>query len=241
VRVGTSGWYYDHWVGPVYPEGMQPEDMLAEYARSFGTVEINSTFYGLPEAESVAEWYDSTPAGFLFSCKASRYMTHMKKLKDPKEPLDRFFASIAPLKEKLGPILVQLPPRWRANPERLETFLEAAPRDYRYAFEFRDETWFDDAVYDVLRRYGAACCIFDYAGTESPAMITGPTVYVRLHGPAGAYEGSYDDETLATWAERIENWRSDGHDVYCYFDNDQNGYAAANASRLLSMLDQADQ
>lgn len=236
IWVGTSGWQYDHWTGPVYDRGLDTRARLSRYARSLYSVEINSTFYGLPSASTVAAWRNATPADFLFAVKASRYITHMKKLKDPAESVGRFFAAIEPLRDKLGPVLFQLPPRWRANADRLETFLATLPAGRHYAFEFRDESWHCSEIFKTLARHNAAFCIFDLEGKQAPAQVTADFVYIRLHGPDGAYCGSYDEKALAAWARRIAGWRDSGLDCYCYFDNDEAGYAFANAVRLREIL-----
>lgn len=150
LHVGTSGWHYDHWRGPFYPPEVSSDGLLDHYARYFSTAEINNSFYQLPAAETLAQWRDAVPEGFVFAAKASRYLTHMKKLKDPEEPLQRLLGRLDALGEKLGPILLQLPPRWKANHERLEAFLKELPDGYSYAFEFRDESWFDEGVYELL-------------------------------------------------------------------------------------------
>lgn len=238
IWVGTSGWSYNHWIGPFYPKGIAAGAFLSFYARRFASVEINSTFYGLPKAASQLSWLEQTPTGFLFACKASRYITHMKKLKDPEAGLATFFAAIEPLGPKLGPILFQLPPRWRLNVSRLEAFLEALPPERRYAFEFRDETWFSGETYALLERYGVAFCCYDLAGRESPHEVTGDFCYVRLHGPADAYEGCYNNDDLSVWAQRLLIWSKAGRDCYCYFDNDAMGCAPRNAQRLIGLLNQ---
>ncbi len=236
IHIGTSGWHYDHWVGPFYPEGTPAADFLAFYAERFATAEINNTFYQLPSAETLAQWRDTVPTGFRFAAKASRYVTHMKKLKDPAASLARFLDRIAVLDPKLGPLLFQLPPNWRVNLERLEAFLEALPAGRRCAFEFRDDSWWNDAVYDALARHGAALCLFELAGSATPLTATADFVYLRLHGPGEAYQGSYDDARLRTWAERLAGWRDEGRDVWAFFDNDEAGFAATNARRLLELL-----
>ncbi len=236
IWVGTSGWSYDHWIGPFYPKGTAASDYLPFYAQHFASVEINSTFYGLPKPASVQSWLEQTPPGFLFACKASRYLTHMKKLKDPDTGLAKFLAAIEPLGPKLGPILFQLPPHWRRNAARLEEFLQALPAGQRYAFEFRDESWFSEEIYALLKRYGAAFCCYDLAGRESPREVTADYCYVRLHGPGDAYAGCYDDAALADWSQQLLTWSNAGHDSYCYFDNDEKGYAARNATRLFELL-----
>jgi uncharacterized protein YecE (DUF72 family) len=232
VRIGTSGWHYAHWKGSFYPEGLSPGEYFPFYARQFHTAEINNTFYRMPSAETVRAWREMAPPGFVFSVKASRYITHMKKLKDPSEPVRAFLGTMKPLGDRLGPVLFQLPPRFRVNAERLRAFLRALPKGGRYAFEFRDHTWFHDEVCEALEKRGAALCIYDLEGTVSPAKVTADFVYVRLHGPDGAYAGKYGARALRGWADAIQSWAGEGRDVYCYFDNDEKGYAAKNALEL---------
>jgi len=236
IYIGTSGWHYDHWRGLFYPGDMTAEGFLEYYAERFHTVEINNTFYRMPEKKTLTEWRDTTPRSFLFAVKGSRYITHMKKLKDAKKPLADFLGRISVLDDKLGPILFQLPPRWKANVERLREFLDLLPGDRRFAFEFRDPGWFTQEVYSALLEAGAAFCVYHLAGLISPMEITAGFVYIRLHGPAGVYQGRYSDADLASWAERIAMWGNSGKDVYCYFDNDEAGYAAQDAARLRGML-----
>lgn len=237
IHIGTSGWHYRHWVGPFYPEHTPSRDYLRYYARHFRTTEINNTFYNLPAAGTLAEWRDQTPEGFCFACKASRYITHMKKLKDPQQSTQRFFDAIDTLGERLGPVLFQLPPNWRVDPGRLAAFLEALPTGPRYTFEFRDHSWHCGEIFTILERHRAALCIYDLAGYRSPVITTAGFTYVRLHGPGNAYQGRYDGRTLAGWARRITGWREAGLDVYCYFDNDEAGYAPHDALRLNDMAD----
>ena len=232
IHIGTSGWHYPHWVGPFYPSGMASEALLPFYASHLSTVEINNTFYHLPSPHTLREWEKQTPKHFLFACKGSRFITHMKKLKDPEHSIERFFETITVLKHKLGPILFQLPPRWGRNVPRLEEFLQALPQPFRYAFEFRDASWFAQPVYDVLTKYHAAFCLYHLAGRWSPEIITTEYVYIRLHGPGEAYQGTYHHQTLHAWADKCQNWSRSGKDVYCYFDNDENGYAPINALTL---------
>lgn len=235
IHIGTSGWHYPHWVGPFYLQHTPSQDFLAYYTQHFQTVEINNTFYHLPAHETIADWHDKTPRDFLFACKASRFITHMKKLKDPEQSIQRFFESIDVLGSKLGPILFQLPPRWKVNVERLDMFLRALPIRHRYAFEFRDESWFLPAIDEVLAKHNAAFCLYQLAGRNSPEKVTADFVYIRLHGPNGPYQGQYDIRMLRTWAKKCLNWSETGQDVYCYFDNDQHGYAAQDAMKLKNM------
>ena len=239
VRIGTSGWHYKHWLGPFYPPGTPPSKMLSFYFEHFDTVELNNSFYHLPKKSSLENWRDSTPPDFCFAVKGSRFITHMKKLKDPEQALHRFFDAIENLQHKLGPILFPLPPNWELDVERFSNFLRALPRDHRYAFEFRNASWNVLPIYDLLSKHRAAYCIFDLAGTQSPIEVTADFVYVRLHGPGGKYQGSYSDKALSEWAARISEWRRNLKGVYVYFDNDDSGYAAQNALKLRSVLEEA--
>ncbi|NIR46911.1 DUF72 domain-containing protein [candidate division KSB1 bacterium] len=236
-HIGTSGWNYKHWKGPFYPDDLSQKDWLDYYLRKFQTVEINNSFYQLPEKKTFETWRETVPAEFVFSVKASRYITHMKKLKDPRESLNNFLKRVAVLEEKVGAILFQLPPRWRLNSERLQNFLSLLPKEFRYTFEFRDATWFDSQTYEILAEHNAAFCIYHLQSELSPKEVTADFVYIRLHGPSKqAYQGQYSDETLAEWKDSISSWTKQGKDVYCYFDNDEKGYAAQDALRLQQML-----
>jgi uncharacterized protein YecE (DUF72 family) len=238
VLVGTSGWHYRHWRGPFYPEKLPASEMLRFYADRFETVELNTTFYRLPPPKAPAEWRKRTPADFCFAAKGSRFMTHMKKLREPEPALERYFDRIQGLGRKLGPIVFQLPPQWPLNLDRLAVFLDALPGRSQYAFEFRNPTWNVQAVYSLLEAHNAAYCIFDLAGFQSPLEITADFTYIRLHGPGGKYQGSYDDERLRAWAARLRRWRLPV--AYVYFDNDQAGYAPADAQRLRQILKRSD-
>ncbi|MFW5743928.1 MAG: DUF72 domain-containing protein [Spirochaetota bacterium] len=233
ILIGTSGWQYDSWVEPFYGGSAASLDV---YAAKLPTVEINGTFYGLPDRNVVADWAARAAEGFVFSAKASRYMTHMKKLKDPTEPVARFFDAIAPLGSSLEVVLFQLPPKWRCNPDRLATFLDALPDSYRYAFEFRDPTWYAEEITALLRAHGAAFCIYHLGDHRSPSTVTSDYVYVRLHGAAGRYRGSYSNDELAAWAGAVTSWARSGRDVYLYFDNDQEAAAPRDAMRLVAMV-----
>ncbi len=236
IHIGTSGWHYGHWKGRFYPEGMREREFLAYYAGHFRTVEINNTFYQLPSAKAVETWERSVPENFLFAVKASRFITHNKKLKDPEEQVPRFLGLVSALKAKLGPVLFQLPPGFKANRERLETFLRALPAEGRFAFEFRNETWFETQIYDILRSRDAALCIHDMPGKTTPVVITAGWTYLRFHGAAGAYFGSYTDDTMRGWAKTIGGWAAKGIDVYAYFNNDVEAHAIHNAKTLIAFL-----
>lgn len=236
IWIGTSGWRYKGWKGPFYPKGMPESKFLPFYCDRFKTVEINQTFYGLPRETAVQKWRETVPADFIFAVKASRFITHMKKLKDPEFALENFTVRIKHLEEKLGPILFQLPPKWGYDRERFEYFLAALPKQYRYTFEFRNPDWFIPPVIEALQSTNIAFCMYDLAGRQSPRLVTADFVYIRLHGPGGAYQGSYSDEALTEWAFAIKTWNSEGKSVFCYFDNDQLGYAAQDALRMRAIL-----
>jgi uncharacterized protein YecE (DUF72 family) len=236
VRIGCSGWHYKHWRGPFYDPSLPASRMLDYYAARFDTVEINNSFYRLPSKKALEDWRDSTPGGFRFAMKASRYITHNKKLGDPESALEKFFPLAEVLRPKLGPILFQLPPKWRVNAERLDSFLRALPRGNRYAFELRNPTWLAAEIYAILRTHNAAFCIFDLGGFQTPLEVTADFAYVRLHGPNGPYQGSYSPKQLDGWARRIRAWKRKLKAVYVYFDNDQEAYAARDALALKRLI-----
>ncbi|HXQ70009.1 MAG TPA: DUF72 domain-containing protein [Pyrinomonadaceae bacterium] len=238
IHVGTSGWHYKHWLDDVfYPSGTKPAQMFEFYARHFDTVEINNSFYHLPSATTFDNWRDTSPPKFLFAVKASRFITHMKKLKDPEPSSEKFFNVADRLGKKLGPILFQLPPRWKVNVERFAEFLESLPRGHKYVFEFRDETWFVPEIYALMRRHKAAFCIHDFSDMKVPQEITAPFTYIRFHGPTTAkYFGSYSTHQLRAWAERIADWSSELSAAYVYFNNDPGGEAVKNALELKRLV-----
>lgn len=236
IHIGTSGWNYRHWKGPFYPPDLPSGNWFEYYMSQFDTVEINNTFYQLPEENTFKNWRDETPDHFIFSVKASRYITHIKRLKDGKQPVETFLGRVKNLGNKTGPILFQLPPRWNCNLDRLNTFIDALPREFRYVFEFRDSDWWNDQVFELLSEHKAAFCIFDLAGTLSPKKVTTDFVYVRLHGPYGPYKGQYDAKSLSGWRGAFSTWQRQGKKIYCYFDNDEKGYAPRDALRLLEMF-----
>jgi uncharacterized protein YecE (DUF72 family) len=199
-------------------------------------VEINNSFYRLPSEQALRAWRDTTPPGFSFAVKGSRFITHRKKLRDPERSLAPFLDRIPLLGEKLGPILFQLPPRWHFDAARLAAFLTALPAKQRYALELRDRSWINASALDLLAAHGVAFCIYELDGYLSPQEVTTDFVYIRLHGPGGAYQGRYDDRTLTAWAGAISAWSRQGREVFCYFDNDEAGYAAHNALQLQDIL-----
>jgi uncharacterized protein YecE (DUF72 family) len=237
IRIGTSGYHYKHWVGPYYPQTIKSSGMLAHYGNDFDTVELNNTFYQLPNESTFQAWRDNTPDEFLFAVKGSRFITHMIKLRDPQRGLGNFLPRAELLGKKLGPILWQLPPNWKVNTERLESFLAELPRKHQYTFELRHESWMCEEVYDILRRYGAAFCIYELAGYQTPLQLTADWTYVRLHGPTrNKYQGSYSEEQLAEWAARIRSWSKMLSHIYVYFDNDDSAYAVDNALTLKRLV-----
>ena len=237
IHIGTSGWHYDHWTGPFYPENLSPNDYFGFYAKHLHSVEINNSFYRLPTKETIIHWRDTSPPGFIFTVKASRYITHMKKLKRPNDSLKSLLERVGLLEEKLGAILFQLPPRWSLNLKRLEDFLHILPGDYRYAFEFRDPSWSESGVYEALAQYGAAFCIYDFKGCLSAKEVTADFIYLRFHGPnQDAYHGKYDRQFIAGWAEAFSDWSKKNIEIFCYFDNDEAGFAVQNALELQSIL-----
>ncbi|HET9109244.1 MAG TPA: DUF72 domain-containing protein [Ktedonobacterales bacterium] len=238
VSIGTSGWHYAHWRGPFYPNDLPTREWLSFYAQRFETVEINNSFYHLPTTDTLASWAHDTPPHFRFAAKASRYLTHMKKLKDPEPAVATFLDRMEALGEKLGPILCQLPPHWGCDLQRLESFLAILPAERRFALELRDPSWQTPEVMELLARYRVANCVFDLDGVQSPIALTTDFAYVRLHGPAGPYQGCYGDQALSDWAERLRAWRTSlTSGVYVYFDNDQAGFAARNALELRALVE----
>jgi uncharacterized protein YecE (DUF72 family) len=239
-RIGCSGWHYKSWKGLVYPADLPTTDWLRAYAKRFSTVEVNNSFYRLPSEDTFAAWREQVPRGFLFAVKASRFLTHIKRLRDPEEPLQRLLTHAAPLGPTLGPVLYQIPPRWFPDAERLELFLAALPQRLtptarqrlHHVLEMRDPRGYEPWVIDLLRQYGVALCVHDMAGSESPLIAVGPIVYIRFHGYGVKYGGSYPDEVLDEWADFIRHALASGRDVYAYFNNDINGYAVYDAERL---------
>jgi len=236
-RVGCSGWQYKHWRGNFYPTELPLKRWFEHYASVFDTVEINNSFYRLPEAATFAGWADRAPRGFLFAVKASRFLTHMKKLKDPEEPLERFFSRARALGRHLGPVLYQLPPGWKLDWERLEHFLHLLPRGVRHVIEFREPSWHTPEVYALLERHRVSLCIHDMPGSATGRLRVGPCVYVRFHGASGRYNGSYPDERLADWAGWLQQSAATGAEVYAYFNNDVGGHAPRNAVTLRRHLE----
>ncbi len=236
ARIGCSGWEYKHWRGDFYPTDLPKAQWFSHYASIFDTVEINNTFYRLPEERTFAIWAERAPMRFLYAVKASRFLTHMKKLKDPEEPLDRLFTRMRPLQRRLGPVLYQLPPGWKLDMGRLETFLHALPEGARHVLEFRDPSWYAAGALELLGRFRVALCLHDMRGSATARERVGPFVYVRFHGAAGNYGGGYSTDRLEAWAEWLQVQRAAGTDVYAYFNNDIGGHAPRDAVTLRGLM-----
>lgn len=235
VRVGCSGWVYTHWREVFYPKGLPQREWFEFYAQQFDTVEINNSFYRLPKPETFEGWRQRSPTGFRFAVKGSRFITHIKRLKDPVEGVGRFFESADKLESRAGPILWQLAPSFQRDDDRLGAFLQALPRAHLHTFEFRHKSWLCPEVYALLGEHRAALCIPDRPDLPQDIRTTTDWSYVRLHG-SNHDEGDYSSSELETWAARIREFAQDGCGVWVYFDNDQRGFAVGNARSLRKNL-----
>jgi uncharacterized protein YecE (DUF72 family) len=237
LRIGTSGWHYASWWGPFFPDGVKKKDALRYYSSQFAATELNAPFYRTPSLEAVRGWVEQTPDDFLFAWKASKFITHWKRLlPHSKNSIALLETRLKALGRKCGPVLFQLPPRFKADRERLARFLTMLPKRGRYVFEFRDASWYENDIIDVLREHDVALCISDHHDAPAPWEIAARHVYLRPHGPGGRYQGSYDDTTLRTWARRMRRWQREGRDVFCFFDNDQKSAAPLDAKRLIGFV-----
>jgi uncharacterized protein YecE (DUF72 family) len=233
-RIGTSGWNYKDWKGLFYPTSVPATRWLEYYAQHFDTIEVNATFYRLPKQETFDKWYNSTPQGFLWAVKASRFITHIKRLKDCEEPLERLYNAVKYLKEKMGPVLFQLPPSLSFEQDLLKQFLTNLDSTHRHVMEVRHPSWLHEDAFEILKSHNIAACISDTGGrypyTEA---ITADFTYIRLHGPKKLYASKYSNHQLREWAKKI---RESNMDAYIYFDNDFQGYAIENAKGLKKIL-----
>ena len=239
VRIGCSGWLYRHWRGGFYPERLAVKRWFEHYAATFDTVEINSSFYRLPAATTFEGWRRQAPPRFRYAVKANRFITQAKKLNDCAEPLAEMLSRTRRLERTLGPILFQLPPRFKANRDRLANFLALLPRELSAVFEFRDPSWYDDAILALLERHEAGLVVHDLPGFASPRLATGPVVYVRCHGGQGKYWGRYSEAALLGWCDWIATQAAQGRAVWAYFNNDVGGAAIEDAQVLRAMVRQA--
>jgi uncharacterized protein YecE (DUF72 family) len=238
VLIGTSGWHYPSWRGPFFPAGLTLKDQLQYYASQFATTELNGVFYRTPSCEAVRSWKEQTGQDFVFAWKASKFITHWKRLSDKSvNSLALLESRLALLGEKAGPVLFQLPPQFEANADRLASFLKLLPQGRRYSFEFRHPSWYAAGVLRMLAKANISLCLSDHHDAPAPWKRTADFVYVRGHGPGGRYRGHYCQATLQAWAKRIRSWKRQGCDVFVYFDNDQKSAAPADAAKLAQLLE----
>jgi uncharacterized protein YecE (DUF72 family) len=232
VWIGTSGWQYDHWRGRFYPAGLPQRAWYESYAERFATVESNAAFYHLPEKRIFEAWAERSPADFVMTVKVSRYLTHVKKLAEPEEPVERFVGRVRGLGAKLGPVLLQLPPQLGLHRDRLERTLDRFPDEMRVAVEFRHDSWFTDEIRALLEERRVALCLADRRGVLGPVWRTAPWTYLRFHQGLARPRPSYGDTALESWARRLaEHWTPD-EDCWVYFNNDQGGAAPRDAARF---------
>jgi uncharacterized protein YecE (DUF72 family) len=229
LYVGTSGWQYSHWKRVFYPEKLAQPQWLSYFAERFQTVEVNNTFYNLPEKNVFVQWKKIAPADFIFALKMSRFLTHLKRLRDPQEPVHRFMDHARGLGSKLGPVLVQLPPRFAIDVDRLDVALEQFPHSLRVSVELRDESWFTNETRALLERRGVALCLADSRRRKQPAWRTAAWGFVRFHEGVGAHAPGYERDVLRRWVDRVGEMWPGGEDVFVYFNNDAFGYAIRDA------------
>lgn len=236
IRIGTSGWTYKHWRGDFYPEKIPQKRWLEYYTEHFDTVELNASFYHIPKASTARGWAERTPQEFRFAVKVSRLITHVHKLDGCEDTLEWFFRELEPLRHKVCAYLLQLPPSFAPQPERLENFFSLLPHNNRYVLELRNPNCYSFTVSKLLERYGIGFCIHDLSGLETPHFVTSSLVYLRFHGTGDRYSGGYSDHELELWAFRIRSWSDYGNDVLVYFNNDIGGYAVRNAKTLYDII-----
>lgn len=237
MLIGTSGWHYASWRGEFFPQGLRSTEQLDYYASRFVTTELNGVFYRTPSLNAVRDWAKRTPRDFVFAWKASRFITHWKRLSaQSRNSLELMTSRLRLLGPKAGPVLFQLPPNFKKNHERLAAFIDMLDRRWQYAFEFRHTSWYDEDIFDLLTSRAISLCISDHHDAPSPWRATAKTVYVRAHGPTGRYRDHYSPQTLAAWSRRIAKWRRRGHSIFMYFDNDQKAAAPRDAQRLIESL-----
>ena len=234
--IGTSGWVYPHWRDVFYPPKLAQSKWLEFYTRHFPTVELNNSFYHLPTEKAFSNWRDTSPEGFIYAVKVSRFITHIRRLKDVEEPVETFLSRARHLEQKLGPLLYQLPPNMHRNDERLDAFLSLLPQGLRHVVEFRHESWLDQGVFGILRKYNVGFCVFDMPGLACPLVATADFGYIRFHGSSGLYWSCYSDEELEDWGQKISALGKDLETVYIYFNNDAQGFAIKNANTLAGKL-----
>lgn len=237
--VGTSGWHYDHWRDRFYPDKLAKADWLEFYATHFTTVELNSSFYRLPSEDAFTTWRDSSPGNFIFAVKVSRFITHIKRLKNNGDAVGKFISRARILGEKLGPLLYQLPPNMHRDDERLASFLSTLPEGMKHVFEFRHQSWLDEDVFEALHKYNIGLCVFDMPSLTCPLVATADFAYIRFHGSSGLYSSCYTDEELAEWAGRLADLDANLKATYIYFNNDAEAFAVRNAKTLRGYLEKS--
>lgn len=241
IHIGTSGWSYRHWKNEFYPPGMKPTDYLSYYAKIFDITELNTCFYHIPRDTTIEGWKEKVPKGFKFCAKMSRFVTHIKRLKEAEPSLEKFFNAFAPLKDKMGPVLIQLPPSLKFDydiAENFYTLLREEYKGYEFVMEVRHETWLENDSLNLMTRFNIGVVV-SQSGSRFPysEMVTAKNIYVRFHGPEQLYASSYSDEQLVYFAEKFKEWSEEGHDVWAFFNNDINGHAYENAKRLEQFVD----
>jgi len=234
--IGCSGWHYDHWRVLYYPEGLPKSKWLQFYAKQFSSVELNNSFYHLPSEKAFVTWRESSPDNFVFAVKVSRFITHIKRLRNLGSAVENFLSRACLLQDKLGPLLYQLPPNMKRNDELLKDFLSSLPRKYQHVFEFRHKSWLDDSVFRILQQYNAGLCVFDMPGFSCPPMATADFAYLRFHGSKSLYSSCYSDEELSQWAKKIAHLDKKVKAVYIYFNNDAEAFAVKNALTLTKFI-----
>jgi len=239
-HIGTSGWCYKDWPGIFYPKNLKTTNWLSYYANIFSCTEINSSFYRLPKKQTVENWISKVPADFLFCVKMSRYLSHIKRLKEPEEPLERFFGIFEPMKKQMGPVLIQLPKTVSFDPAVAEYFyklLSEKYSEYRFAMELRHESWFNDNSYGLMRNYNISFVI-SQSGEHFPyiEMVTSKNIYFRFHGPGSLYNSKYKSTELKKYSTLFNNWIRQGYELWIFFNNTMYGYGIENALKLRQYL-----
>ena len=235
--IGTSGWHYNHWQDRFYPGTLSKAKWLEFYASHFATVELNNSFYRLPSETAFAAWHESSPANFIFAVKVSRFITHIKRLKNTEEAVERFISRARILGEKLGPLLYQLPPNMHRNDETLESFLVTLPRGLKHVIEFRHQSWLEEKVFEILHKYNTGFCVFDMPSISCPLVATADFAYIRFHGSSVLYSSCYSDRELAGWAKGLADLTANLKAVYIYFNNDAEAFAVRNAKTIRGYLE----
>lgn len=236
IRIGTSGWSYNHWYGRFYPEELAKNKWFEYYAEHFDTVEVNNTFYQLPREITFENWRKKAPKNFLYTVKANRYITHIKRLKDTSAELKRFFERANLLKQKLGPVLYQLPPSMHKDLDLLGSFIRLLPKRTAAVFEFRHKSWYSEDTFKLLGKSSVGFCIHDMPDVQSPRIVTGKIIYIRFHGSTGRYSGNYSKSAIQRWADWLTEQVKAVPNIFAYFNNDLGGYAVRNAKQLKELL-----